>query len=149
MNVKLRKRHRYIWMVLGIALPLLCLEAIENIPKNVIADIPRYACPAGITSCGDSSHSDYDHTFQVTTKTTDSITSLKIVVSQPIKSAFTTLYIDQTGEKTQNSILIGQISQMGDYEYQIPTNIVDGSFTLLFFDELNDTTLHKEHFLSE
>ena len=37
MNVKLRKRHRYIWMVLGIALPLLCLEAIEAIPQNVIA----------------------------------------------------------------------------------------------------------------
>ncbi|MFY0593847.1 MAG: hypothetical protein JXQ92_14465 [Roseivirga sp.] len=145
----MRKRHRYIWMVMGIALPLLCLEAIEGIPNNVIADIPRHSCPGSITSCGDYNHSDYYHAIQVTTKTIDSLTNFKIVVKQPIKSAFTTLYLDPSGEKTTSSILIGQLSQMGDYNYQIPTDMVNGSFTLFFYDELNDKIFHEERFIEE
>ncbi len=149
MNVKLRKRHRYIWMVLGIALPLLCLEAIEHIPKNVIGDIPRYSCPAGIASCGEFSHSDYYHSFETEIETKDSISNLIVTVKQPIVSAFTTLYIDKSEEITSQSLLIGLLNGMGKYEFQVPNEIINDSFTLFFHDKLNNKTFHEERIISE
>ncbi len=138
MNVKLRKRHRYMWMVLGIALPLLCLEAIEAIPQNVIADIPRHSCTLDIGVCGID-----DADYPIVIEQVQNNNTLSIKVKAPIKSAFTLAYISNSQELEDNATLLGAVHTMGDYNFDIEGQISNGSY-LLLVDKLNDKTLYHQ-----
>lgn len=136
MNIKLRKQHRYIWMVLGIALPLLCLEAIEAIPKNVIADIPRHSCTLDIGVCG------IDETdYPIVIEQVQNNNRLNIQVKAPLKSAFTLAYLSSSQELDKNATLLGGIHTMGKYSFDIEDQI--GNY-LLLVDKLNDKTLYHQ-----
>jgi len=145
MNVKLRKRHRYIWMVLGIALPLLCLEAIENIPKNVIADIPRHACALEIGVCGISEDAGE---FPIQVEQVKNQNSFGIIISAPLKSAFTLVYLSNSQEVDDKAILLGAINGMGEYKFDLPQNAGDFEY-LILADKLNDKTLYHEEFKNQ
>ena len=136
MNIRLRKRHRYMWMVLGIALPLLCLEAIEGIPRNVIADIPRHSCPAGISNCI-TDHEQYkpDSVFTWHIFDNDSLVRINLQVKKPIKSAFTTVYL-QHDDMGLNSQLVGQVNGMGEYSYDVARNDFEKARGIFIIDEL-------------
>lgn len=138
MNVKLRKRHRYMWMVLGIALPLLCLEAIEAIPQNVIADIPRHSCTLDIGVCGID-----DTDYPIVIEQVQNNNTLNVQVKAPLKSAFTLAYISSSQELEENATLLGAIHTMGDYSFDIEDQISSGSY-LLLVDKLNDKTLYHQ-----
>lgn len=144
MNVKLRKRHRYIWMVLGIALPLLCLEAIENIPTNVIADIPRHSCTLGIGICGID---DTDAKASITSTANLEQSSISVSVNGPLKSAFTLVYLSSDQEINDNAVLLGSIEGMGDYNFDLPKDNMHGSDPyLVIVDQLNANTLYHQQF---
>lgn len=142
MNVKLRKRHRYMWMVLGIALPLLCLEAIENIPKDVIADIPRHSCTLVGGVCG-ISESDTEGSIIVNPNIQNSVISLS--VNGPLKSAFTLVYLSSDQQVNEEAQLIGSIEGMGTYDFEVSENHSFGDNPyLVIVDKLNSTTLYHK-----
>lgn len=144
MNVKLRKRHRYIWMVLGIALPLLCLEAIENIPRNVIADIPRHSCTLGIGICGID---DKSAQASITSSANFDQSTISVSVNGPLKSAFTLVYLSSAQEINADAVLLGSIEGMGDYDFQISSLNAQGIMPyLVIVDQLNDNTLYHQQF---
>lgn len=138
MNIKLRKRHRYMWMVLGIALPLLCLEAIEAIPQNVIGDIPRHSCTLDIGICGID-----DAEYPIVIEQVQNNNTLSVQVKAPLKSAFTLAYLSSKQELDESATLLGAIHTMGDYSFKIENQINTGSY-LLLVDKLNDKTLYHQ-----
>ena len=144
MNVKLRKRHRYIWMVMGIALPLLCLEAIENIPKNVIADIPRHSCTLDIGICGVT---EGDAKASITSTADFRQSIIKVSVTEPLKSAFTLVYLSSSQEVNNQALLLGSIEGMRDYNFKIPFGKTHGTDPyLVIVDQLNNNTLFHQQF---
>lgn len=144
-NVKLRKRHRSMWLIIGIALPLLCLQAIESIPQRPIAGIPITACPTTIGNCGAILDIEDQHleAFDATLTENDSITTIKILVEQPLKSAFTLAYLgspDQTKEKWR---LLGSIEEMGTYTFEVNESFGNSVVGIIFYDVLNEQMLNS------
>ncbi|MBO3700283.1 hypothetical protein [Roseivirga sp. E12] len=138
MNVKLRKRHRYMWMVLGVALPLLCLEAIEAIPENTIADIPRHSCSLDIGICGIDNAE-----YPIIIEQSKSANVLSLKIKAPLKSAFTLAYLSDTQELNENASLLGAIHTMGDYSFGLESQESSQRY-LLLVDKLNNKTLYHQ-----
>lgn len=131
-------------MVLGIALPLLCLEAIENIPNNVIADIPRHSCTLGIGICGVT---EGDAKVSITSTADFSQSTIKVSVNGPLKSAFTLVYLSSDQEVNAQAVLLGSIEGMGDYDFELPKDNTQGSDPyLVIVDRLNTNTLYHQQF---
>lgn len=126
------------WMVLGIALPLLCLEAIEAIPQNVITDIPRHSCTLDIGVCGIDN---VDYPIVIEQNQTTNILHLKI--KTPLKSAFTLAYISKSQELNEAAVLLGTINSMGEYSFDIDTPL-EGQAYLLLVDKLKEKTLYHQ-----
>ncbi|PIQ50176.1 MAG: hypothetical protein COW03_01575 [Cytophagales bacterium CG12_big_fil_rev_8_21_14_0_65_40_12] len=142
MNVKLRQRHRYIWMVMGIALPLLCLEAIEHIPANPLARIPINICPVGIANCEVVSSHDIDyHAFEWSYDIIDETTTLKLDLVRPLKSAFSLVYLSKGESPDKNSILLGGLNEMKHYEFSFPWGTASKMDHILVWDKLNNKQL--------
>lgn len=133
LNIQLRKRHRLMWYVLGIGLPLLCLQAIENLPNDPLADINRHVCIAGLEVCGFSDS--YEDPF-IETETTEAKLNLKLLA--PLKSAFTTVYVSNEQKLSSSAQIIGQLNSMGNYEFDLPNKNFE---YLLLVDEIKGTTL--------
>jgi len=134
------------WMVIGIGLPLLCLTAIENIPARPTANIARHSCPAAIANCGLLGDIEHMHleAFDAEMQATDSTTSIKIIVEQPLKSAYTLAYLGSPGESKDSWKLLGSLAGMGDYHFTVNEaphpEVVYG---LIFYDVLNDQVLNS------
>jgi hypothetical protein len=151
MNVKLRQRHRYIWMVMGMALPLLCLEAIEQIPANPLARIPINICPVGIVSCG---FSEYDEVhflaldvFKIEITEYDSTALVSIDFSVPLKSAFTIAYYSPNEQIDNQSIALGSIQGMGSYRFNLRNDWPSKDFNIIIKDVLKNKIIHTERFI--
>ena len=136
MNVKLRKRHRYIWMVMGIALPLLCLEAIEGIPENPLKNIPRHSCLLDIGVCGIDAEE-----FSLSIEESTQEERITIKVSAPLKSAFTIAYLSNEQTFDSSAKPLGAIHTMGSYVFDMVGN--QGQY-LLLYDKLNDVTIYHQ-----
>lgn len=146
MNVKLRKRHRYMWFVIGIGLPLLCLEAIEGIVIRPTAEIPRLSCPADITDCGITErHEVSDHAINISLQKRDSLSQISISYTQPIVSAFTLAYLTATEEVDESARLIGNLNEMGKYSFEVPNEALQGMSHIIIYDKLNANTLYHQH----
>ncbi|GAB5527717.1 MAG: hypothetical protein Roseis2KO_55890 [Roseivirga sp.] len=145
MNVKLRKRHRYMWFVIGIGLPLLCLEAIEGIQIRPTADIPRISCPADITDCGITErHEISDHAIDMNLASRNGISIIDINYSQPLVSAFTIAYLSNSEQISENSKLIGSLDKMGEYSFELDTEDLDGMTHVIIYDKLKANTLYVQ-----
>ncbi|GEM_PF-914172 len=145
MNVKLRKRHRYMWFVIGIGLPLLCLEAIEGIAIRPTAEIPRLSCPADITDCGITERHDIsDHAIQISVQAKDSLSEISISYTQPIVSAFTLAYLTASEEVDESARLIGNLNEMGSYRFEVPSKALQGMSHIIIYDKLNASTLYHQ-----
>jgi len=133
------------WMVIGIALPLLCLTAIENIPTRPTANITRQACPGGITSCGLSDDPEVIHqeAFEASLMAADSATLVKVKVVQPLKSAFTLAYLGSPEQPKDDWQLLGSIDTMGDYEFTV-NQVLDKELvhSITFYDALKEQVLN-------
>ena len=149
MNVQLRKRHRVMWMVLGIALPLLCLQALETLQMSPVADIPRVSCPADITDCGITErHEVTAHAVTITVQAGDSISTVNVTYTQPLVSAFTLAYLSASPEVNTNSTLLGGLNEMGSYNFEVPNALLSGKAHLLLYDKLKGNILYH-HNMSE
>ncbi len=145
MNVKLRKRHRYMWFVIGIGLPLLCLEAIEGTQVRPTAEIPRISCPADITDCGITErHEISDHAIDMNLASRNGISVIEINYSQPLVSAFTIAYLSNSEQISENSKLIGSLDKMGKYSFELDTEDLNGMSHIIIYDKLNDNTLFHQ-----
>lgn len=133
------------WMVLGIALPLLCLEAIEGIPRNVIADVPRHSCLLELGVCG-ITESDADFPIQI--EQIKSKTEFTIQLKAPLKSAFTLVYLSKSQELDDSAFLLGSMHSMGQCQFDLPENSGEFSY-LLITDKLNNQTLYHDEFISQ
>jgi len=136
MNVKLRKRHRYLWMSLGIILPLLCLEAIEKIPTNALKDIPRHSCLLDIGVCGIDSDE-----FPIEISQTIDGNAIEVIVTSPLKSAFTIAYLSNQQAYDDSAIPLGAIHSMGDYTFNWSG---EEKQYLLLYDKLNKATIYHQ-----
>lgn len=146
MNVQLRKRHRVMWLFLGIALPLLCLQAIESIPQRPIADIPIISCPANITDCGiNERHEVSDHAITINLEEKDSVSLITVHFTQPLVSAFTLAYLSDTGQVNGQATLLGAINEMGAYSFELPAGKVGTDSHIVLYDKLNANTLYSQH----
>ena len=136
MNVKLRKRHRYLWMSLGIVLPLLCLQAIENIPQNPLKNIPRHSCLLDIGICGIDSAE-----FPIEVKPSTQNGVLTLQVSSPLKSAFTIAYLSNEQTFDDSAETLGAIHSMGEYQFNWSG---EKKQYLLLYDQLNKVTIYHQ-----
>lgn len=146
MNLNLRKRHRLMWMVIGIGLPLLCLTAIENIPARPTAEIPRFACPDGITNCGiTGEEGDIEHlhldAFSAGISLQDSVSTITVEVLQPLKSAYTLAYLGSPEQSKDSWRLLGALEGMGNYEFRVNEQFA-GEVNITFYDALNEHVLN-------
>jgi len=145
MNVKLRKRHRYMWFVIGIGLPLLCLEAIEGIQISPTADIPRVSCPLDMTDCGITErHKISDHAIEMTLATKNGIGAIEINYTQPIVSAFTLAYLSNSEEVGADSKLLGGLNEMGSYSFEMTDADLNGMTHIIIYDKLNANSLYVQ-----
>lgn len=141
MNVQLRKRHQKIWIVLLFVVGTFMTLGLTNIPINPIADIPINYCLEGISSCTLGIHDEVytgegvQFTLQNTTLTLD----LKV----PLISAFTLIYASNATDKTGQSKLIGQVSEMRQYAFEIDPLLIGGLDHLLLYDGLNKHTIYQ------
>lgn len=146
MNVKLRKRHRYMWFVIGIGLPLLCLEAIEGIQIRPTAEIPRLSCPADITDCGITErHEISDHAINIKVDEYQDSSLISISFTQPLVSAFTVAYLTTSEEVDESAKLIGSLQEMANYTFEVPKESLNGMSHIIIYDKLNDNTLYHQH----
>ena len=145
MNIQLRKRHRYMWMVIGIGLPLLCLTAIENIPtRPTTATILPNTSPLDITNCEpfEVAEGTNHGGFQATMTKSDSSMLIKVKFTEPLKSAFTVAYLGSPEQPKESWKLLGSLESVGDYDFTI--NKAGGSMSsvdLTFYDALNEKVL--------
>lgn len=145
MNVKLRKRHRYMWFVIGIGLPLLCLEAIEGVQISPTAEIARVSCPADITDCGITErHVISDHAIDISVKNGSTSSLIQISYTQPIVSAFTVAYLTTSEEVDASAKLIGSLHKMDNYSFEVPNESLNGMSHIIIYDKLNDNTLFHQ-----
>ena len=143
MNVKLRKRHRMMWLVLGIGLPLLCLQAIESIPQRNIAQIPIISCPADITDCGVAERYEiFEQVMDIKVLPGDNFNWVQIDFDQPLVSAFTVAYLDTNADgPSEEAVLLGGLNGMGSYSFKVPANLLNSNQQLLIVDKLKARTL--------
>lgn len=145
MNVKLRKRHRFMWFVIGIGLPLLCLEAIEGIQPRPMADIPRISCPLDITDCGITErHEISDHAIEMKIATRDGVGVIEINYTQPLVSAFTLAYLSDSEEVGTGSKLLGGLNEMGSYSFEMNDTDLNGMTHIIVYDKLNANSLYVQ-----
>ena len=136
MNVKLRKRHRYIWMSFGILLPLLCLQAIENIPANPLKEIPRHACLLDIGVCGIDSE---EFPIEITQSAQEDFISINL--TSPLKSAFTIAYLSNDQVFNESAEALGAINSMGKYQFAYSGKPKQ---YLLLYDQLKKVTIYHQ-----
>lgn len=144
MNLQLRKRHRLMWMVIGIGLPLLCLTVIENIPIRPTANIARHSCPANMTNCGLTGDIKHIHleAFEASIAAQDSTSTILVKVVQPLKSAYTLAYLGSPDQSKDDWRLLGSLEGMGDYEFQANERMT-GEVSITFYDVLNEEVLNS------
>ena len=134
------------WMVLGIGLPLLCLQALESIRPRPTANIPITSCPANITDCGITErHEASDHAMTIEVQAGDSISTVKINYTQPLVSAFTLAYLSSTQEVDENSTLLGSLNEMGTYHFEVPNSTLTAKAQLLIYDRLKGNLLYHHN----
>ena len=143
MNVKLRKRHRMMWLVLGIGLPLLCLQAIESIPQRNIAQIPIISCPADITDCGVAERYEiFEQVMDIKVLKGPNYDHINISFDQPLVSAFTVAYLGNNADgPSEDAVLLGGINGMGQYSFGVMPDVLKSNQYLLIVDKLKARTL--------
>ncbi len=144
MNIQLRKRHRYMWMIIGIGLPLLCLTAIENIPaRPTTATIIPNTSPLDITNCEpfEVMEGTNHGGFQATMNMSDSSMLIKVKFTEPLKSAFTVAYLGSPEQPKESWKLLGSLEGVGDYDFTINKASGGKSVDLTFYDALNEKVL--------
>lgn len=141
MNVQLRKRHQKIWMALLLGVGTLMIIGLTNIPTNPIADIPINYCPEGISSCTLGVHNKVYSGEGVQFMFDASKLTLDLKV--PLVSAFTLVYASNGTEKTDQSKLIGQVSEMRLYEFDVDPKLIQGLDHILLYDGLNQHTIYQ------
>lgn len=141
MNVQLRKRHQKIWMALLFVLGSLMTFGLTNIPSNPIAGIPMTYCPEGITSCTLDVHNEGFYNEDVQLKLENS--KLTLDINAPLISAFTLVYASNGEDKTAQSKLIGQVSEMRQYTFDIDPTLIEGLDHILLYDGLNKHTIYQ------
>ena len=145
MNVKLRKRHRYMWFIIGIGLPLLCLEILEDIKLRPIAEIPRVSCPLDMTTCGITErHEISDHSMQMSVATRNGVGVVEINYTQPIVSAMTIAYLSDSEELGSNAKLLGGLNEMGSYSFEMNDSDLNGMTHIIVYDQLKSNSLYVQ-----
>ncbi len=143
MNIQLRKRHKRIWLGLFIPFALILVLGMNAIPKNSIEDIPINYCPLGITNCL-ATHDDEKALFEFHYENQDSVAKVVVAFENPLKSAFTLVYLSEEENPTDQSILLGEINEMDIYPFFIPWSRIPGKGYLVIYDQLKKRVLHSE-----
>ena len=134
MIVSLRKRHKAIWVLLSILLPLSFLLAYLKIPENVLEDVPQKQ----------QSMANYQDAISISFLQMESNYRCKIEVREPLTSAFTLVYLSKNKEVEAGSSLLGSIDKMGTYNFSVPSEIYTGHPFIVLFDQLNQTIIYHQ-----
>ena len=140
MNVELRKKHKRNWIGLTIVLSILIARGLDAIPENPIEEIPIVVCPIGMATCG-SDHSEYDpdDVFVWHLDEVNGSYHLQVDLVKPIKAAFANVLLThKTNDMGLFPMLIGQVGEMGSYEFVIPMDSIAVTENILVKDYITD-----------
>ena len=139
-------------MVLGIGLPLLCLEAIEHIPENPTAGIPMNICPLGISTCAspdyDKAHFLAHDVFKIEATQLEDSVFINLSFNAPLKSAFTIVYYSKKEDIDRDAVALGSVQEMGKYKFDIKPEWLKNDFNLIIKDVLKNKIIYLETFIA-
>lgn len=119
MIAKLRKRHKVIWIVIGVVLPLSFIAITQTLPEDGFSP---------------SEQKSEDGQIEMTASKTDK--KVQIEIKQKIRCAFCTLY----GDAVTSANFLGNVTSSGIYEYQ-PSNASELQ-RIILFDEIKKKELY-------
>ena len=130
MNASQRKAHKYIWILIAIALPILMYFSISY--------RPNISLEYGLSENKEPVEGSLETTLENDViKVRLSEQQMHLYVKRPVKSAATLIYaIDKDGKATQ---LLGQVGNQRTYVFEY-----EGSITgIRVFDPVKDTEITK------
>lgn len=147
MILPLQKRHRLIWTVLAIVLPIGFVSAYLAIQET-----PTNKATEEIQVIGPITNQLYDDYFNIIERTDEqedtTIYHLIVEVLQPIRQSSSVLYISET-ENVEDGRAIGLVSQKGKYVFELQDPMQTND-KILFYNSINKEVFHiLQHQLSE
>lgn len=144
MIYSLRKRHSWMWLVLGILLPIGFVAAVMVVPEMVVETEFKIKQPV-LYSTISSTHEEEE--FVVYLRKDDNLPGrqVEVVVKEAFKVPNVLVYFShQATETVQNSGVLGKIGGIGSHRFNLG-NIADQNeqVYLLFYDKLNDQVFKK------
>lgn len=141
MDIKLRRRHTYMWVFLAVLLPSLVLWAYFNIPekaKSIFVRTSETAYPSIV-----SSQQTADLKINIR-RNTEGEHQVEVVVLQPLIGVANQLFLSSTAEAPKQ-FLLGPLGSRGIYYFSIPGSLNKTStFFFTVFDEIKKKEV--EHF---
>ena len=132
MNLKLQKRHRLIWVLLAILLPIGFVSAYLVIPSPTTQPYKATVSEAVIGE---------DNLASVHYNSTTS--SLQVVLKKALTTPSTTLFLSND-ETITNATLIGSLSSKKAYAFSLPKAL--SNTHLLFYDGIKQEVYHHIKF---
>ena len=147
MILPLQKRHRLIWTVLAIVLPIGFVSAYLAIQETPVNKATEEIQVFGEVSSQLSD--DYFNIIERKDERTDStIYHLIVEVLQPIRQSSSVLYISET-EKVEDGRAIGLVNQQGKYVFNLQ-DAMQTNDKILFYNSIDKKVFHTlQHQLSE
>jgi len=129
MTSGLRKAHRYIWLVLFIAIPIMIVFATKNLSFSG----PNSEQSSTTTFTEKSTKAAFENEL---VKVALYPTNVELILKRPLKNASCIVYaIDKNDVKTA----IGQLTTPGKYQFKV----TDLPENILIYDEIKDVLITK------
>ena len=140
MILPLQKRHRLIWSILAILLPIGCISAYWS-----ICEIPiNENTPKEVTSIGEKFNTREDDWFKIIERKSElndsTLYQLSIEVKKSINQSATVVYISET-DNIEQETAIGQLNSKGIYYFKIPDPLQTND-NLLFYNPITKEVFH-------
>jgi hypothetical protein len=132
MTSGLRKGHRYFWLILFIAVPIMIVFAIKDL--NFSNTNTEQSFDTGFTL--KNAKADFENEM---IKVAFYPTSIELILKNTLKNASSTVYaVDSNDVKT----VIGQLTTSGKYQF----NVTEMPKNILIYDEIKDRLITKTDF---
>ena len=147
MILPLQKRHRLIWTVLAIVLPIGFVSAYLAVQETPVNKVTKEIEVIGVIS-NQLSDEHFNVIEKTDGKTDSSIYHLIVEVLQPIRQSSSVLYVSET-DKIEDGRAIGLVNQQGEYVFNLQDPMQTND-KLLFYNPINKKVFHTlQHQLSE
>ena len=140
MILPLQKRHRLVWSVLAILLPIGFISAymaIQEVPVNMTEEEKLYSAEKPF---GEREDEFFKITEEESTFEGSIINILIIEIKKPINQAATVIYISET-DQIDNQKAIGQLDKTGTYIFMLQDPLQTND-NILFYNPIHKEVFH-------